>query len=387
MKYLPAAAACLPGAVLAVCGMVGAEEVSRGLGFDPTATPTLQWMPAPTDLPASVASSEAEMKPYREAIGDRGVTFDMIPIPGGMFLMGSPLDEPDRRDDEGPQHEVEVEPFWMGRCEVTWDEYNLWAGLVEGLAVDDTGDAGADGKDPQRRQAEAIADAIARPTKPFTDVTFGMGKSGCPAFGMTQLAARCYCKWLSAKTGRYYRLPTEAEWEYACRAGTTTAYSFGDAPIDDYAWYFDNGGDRCQQVGGKGPNPWGLHDMHGNVMEWVLDQYDPGYYAQLAGRTVRNPLLVPQTVYPLVARGGCWDSDPDGLRSAARTASDPKWKAEDPRNPQSIWQFTAPYAPGFRVARPLRLPTPEEARLHEPDYRAIQEYQGVLRESSSEGGH
>ncbi|NLX98061.1 MAG: formylglycine-generating enzyme family protein [Rhodopirellula sp.] len=387
MKYLPVIGACGLGVFLVVGNALCADAISQGLGFDPTATPTLRWMPAPIHLPASVARSEAEMKPYRETIGDSGVTFEMVPIAGGAFLMGSPLDEPDRRDDEGPQHNVEIEPFWIGRCEVTWDEYNLWAGLVEGLAADDTGDAGANCKDPARRQAEAIADAIARPSKPFTDVTFGMGKSGFPAFGMTQLAARCYCKWLTAKTGRYYRLPTEAEWEYACRGGTATAYSFGDAPIDDYAWYFDNADDKCRKVGEKKPNPWGLHDMHGNVMEWVLDQYDPEYYAGVAGRTVRSPFLAPQTVYPLVARGGCWDSDPDGLRSAARTASDPEWKAEDPRDPQSIWQFTAPYAPGFRVVRPLRLPTPEEASLYEPDYHAIQQYQGVLKEETTKNNH
>jgi formylglycine-generating enzyme required for sulfatase activity len=229
---------------------------------------------------------------------------------------------------------------------------------------------------------ELIVDGISRPSKPFTDVTFDMGKSGHPAFGMTQLAARCYCKWLSGKTGRYYRLPTEAEWEYACRAGTTTAYSFGDDPhqLEDYGWFFDNADDQCQRVGQKKPNPWGLHDMHGNVREWVLDAYDPGYYQRLAGQAVRTPLLVPRTVYPRVVRGGCWDSDPEELRSAARGASDPEWKSEDPRDPQSIWQFTTPVAPGFRVVRPLRRPTDEEAKLFEPDYRAIEQYHSVSTE-------
>ena len=193
-------------------GPVPSAIAGDGLGFNPTATPTLVWLPAPTNLPASVATSEPEMKPYPEVIGKSGVSFDMVPIPGGKFLMGSPDNEPGRGEDEGPQHEVVVEPFWIGRCEVTWNEFNLWAGIVEGLATDDTGDAGTGQADPDLRKMEAIADAIARPTKPFTDVTFDMGKSGYPAFGMTQLAARCYCKWLAAKTGRYYRLPTEAEW-------------------------------------------------------------------------------------------------------------------------------------------------------------------------------
>ncbi len=248
-----------PGAAETQGGPPPSAGAPKGLGFDPTATPTLEWMPAPTDLPASVAASEGEMKPYTETIGPSGVAFDMVPIPGGTFLMGSPAGESDRREDEGPQHEVSLEPFWIGRCEVTWDEYNLWAAVVEGLAADDTGDAGADQQDPARRRMEAIADAIARPSKPFADVTFDMGKSGYPAFGMTQLAARCYCKWLCAKTGRYYRLPTEAEWEYACRAGTTTAYSFGNdpGPLEDHGWFFFNANDRCQKVGQKRPNPLG----------------------------------------------------------------------------------------------------------------------------------
>ncbi len=354
----------------------------EGLGFDPTATPTLEWIPAPTHLPASVAESEEEMKTYREVLGDDGLGFEMVPIPGGTYLMGSSDDEADRSEDEGPRHEVAIEPLWIGCCEVTWDAYNLWAGVVEGLAADDTGDAGANEEDPVLRRMESIADAIPRPSKPFTDVTFAMGKSGYPAFGMTQLAARCYCKWLSAKTGRYYRLPTEAEWEYACRAGTTTAYSFGENPgqLEDYGWFFDNADDQCQKVGRKKPNPWGLFDMHGNVREWVLDGYDPDCYQQSAGETIRNPLLVPRAVYPRVVRGGCWDSDPDELRSAARTASEPEWKDEDPRDPQSIWQFTKPYAPGFRVVRPLRMPTAEAAKLYEPDHQAIRQYHSVSKE-------
>ncbi len=114
--------------------------------------------------------------------------------------------------------------------------------------------------------------------------------------------------------------------------------------------------------------------MHGNVSEWVLDQYIPDYYQQFAGKNTTRPLAVPTKLYPRVARGGCWDDDPDKLRSAARTASTKDWKMQDPQIPQSIWYNTEVFCPGFRVVRPLRVPGAEEAKLYEPDYEAIKEY-------------
>src|SRR5262249_3375032 len=156
---------------------------------------------------------------------------------------------------------------------------------------------------------------------------------------MTQLAAKTYCQWLSQKTGRFYRLPTEAEWEYACRAGTTTAYSFGDDPaqLGEYAWYFDNSEDAYHKVGTKYPNPWGVYDMHGNVAEWTLDQYIPDYYARSAGTPSKNAWPIPTKVYPLAVRGGSWDDEPGALRSAVRRGSNKDWKQQDPQLPQSIW--------------------------------------------------
>ena len=309
---------------------------------------------SPDEVVGADAKTEPEMKPYTDVIANGDVTFDLIPIPGGKYLMGSPDGEEGRNEDEGPQHEVQIPPFWMGKCEVTWNEYEIWMFSL----------------DIQRRElnkvapteSEKLADAVTRPTKPYTDMTFGMGKEGFPAICMTQLAAKTYCKWLSKKTGRYYRLPTEAEWEYACRAGTTTPYSFGDdaSKLGDYAWYFDNSEDAYHKVGTKKPNPWGLHDMHGNVAEWTLDQYIPNYYTQCAGKLSVDPWAIPTKLYPQSVRGGAWDDDPAALRSAVRRGSDKDWKQQDPQLPQSIWYFTDALFLGFRVVRPLVEPTAEE---------------------------
>ena len=312
----------------------------------------------PGDVVGAAAKSEADMKPYTDVIANGDVTFDMVPIPGGKFEMGSPDSEAGRGDDEGPLHEVEIEPFWMGKCEVTWTEYEVWMFNL----------------DIQRRalnkvaasETEKQADAVTRPTKPYTDMTFGMGKEGFPAICMTQLAAKTYCKWLSAKTGRYYRLPTEAEWEYACRAGAKTAYAFGDDParLGEYAWHFDNSEDKYHKVGLKKPNAWGLYDMHGNVAEWTLDQYVPDYYRSLSGKSAKNPWPVPTRLYPQSVRGGSWDDDPAKLRSAARRGSHKDWKQQDPQLPQSIWYFTDALFLGFRVVRPLVEPSEaEKAKL------------------------
>lgn len=292
---------------------------------------------------------------YAEPIEHTELRIDMVPIPGGTYQMGSPENEAGRGDDEGPQRTVTISPFWMSKFEVTWDLYDVWGEQI----------------DQARRQMlsikptdrDTLVDGVSKPTEPYTDMSFGMGKGDYPAICMTQHAARTFCQWLSAKTGHYYRLPTEAEWEYAARAGTTTAYSFGDDPadLDQYAWYFDNSDDTYQEVGQKKANPWGLHDMHGNVAEWVLDQYDAASYRQ--SPTATDPLHVPKTLYPRVVRGGGWDSDPEFLRSAVRVASSDDWKQQDPQFPKSIWYHTDALAVGFRVVRPLVEPSADERQI------------------------
>ena len=306
--------------------------------------------------PEAEATSEADMKPYTQAIPGTDTSFDMVPIKGGEFIMGSPESEPGRNEDEGPQHRVRIEPFWMGKHEVTWDEYDIWSFNLDIQRRRYTGE--------EPTPLDAGADVVSRPTKPYTDMTFNMGHDGFPAICMTQMAAKMYCEWLSAKTGHYYRLPTEAEWEYACRAGTTTAYWFGDDPalINDCAWHGGNCEETYQKVGQKKPNPWGLYDMHGNVAEWTLDQYYPDFYAQLArkGDVAVSPLAVGAERYPHVVRGGSWKDEPQILRSASRVFSHPDWKMQDPQIPQSVWYFTDAQHVGFRLVRPLTEPSEEE---------------------------
>ena len=363
--------------ILAGSTSLAADPAAKSQAFDPNEMEAVKWLPlgktGPNNPIADAdAKDESGMKAYTEVVEGMDVTFDMLPIPGGEFLMGSPEDEADRNDDEGPQAEVEIKPFWMGKYEVTWDEYETWATKLDMVRRKTKREA--QGKEISNW--EKLVDAIARPTAAYSDMTFGMGRDGYPAICMPQYAAKMYCKWLCANTGRYYRLPTEAEWEYACRAGTTTAYSFGDDPddLEDYAWYFDNCEDGYAKVGKKKPNPWGLYDMHGNVAEWVLDQLIPDYYARLLSGEVKGSFAIPKTLYPRVVRGGSWNDDPEQLRSAARMGSTEDWKMQDPQIPQSIWYHTDAQFVGFRVVRPLGMPTAEESLLYEPDPEIMKEY-------------
>jgi formylglycine-generating enzyme required for sulfatase activity len=283
-------------------------------------------------------SAASKPIPYKTTIPGSDVFFEMVPIPGGEFVMGTPAAERGRRPDEGPQHKVRMEPFWMGAREVSWDEYRLFMFSPGPL--------------------EAAVDAVSRPTRPYVEMSFGMGINGFPAISMTQHAANKYAQWLSAATGHFYRLPTEAEWEHACRAGSRSAYFFGDEPkqLGEYAWYAANSQDKYQLVGTKKPNPWGLYDILGNVQEWTLDQYIPDFYAKRG----LLPWAKQTTPYPQVVRGGSWAEPAENCRCGARLASDPSWKFQDPQLPKSIWYLTDAQWLGFRLVRPMTTPSPEE---------------------------
>jgi formylglycine-generating enzyme required for sulfatase activity len=308
-------------------------------------------------IQTSKEKAEAEMKSYDTEVPKTKIPYSMVAIKSGEFVMGSPENEAKRKDDEGPQQKVKVKPFWMGKCEVTWDEYLPYM-------ITDVG-RNKNGSKQKPNPADGIADVITQPTTPYTEMSFGMGTEGFPAICMTQHAANKYCQWLSAQTGHFYRLPTEQEWEYAARAGTTTAYYFGDnaAELKDYEWYYENAPNfQYSQVGKKKPNPWGLYDILGNVCEWTMDQYQPDYYKNLAklGDKASGFWVKSKTPYPHTARGGSYDDDAPALRASARRGSNPDWKQQDPQLPKSIWYLTDAKFLGFRIIRPLEIPTAEE---------------------------
>ena len=267
--------------------------------------------------------------------------FNLALMPGGNFEMGSPETQTGRGTNEG-YHKVQLDSFWMGTHEVTFDEFFLFQFLTF-----DSDTAAVQG---------FKADAIARPSPPYYDFTYGRGKAGgFPATTMTQQSALRYCRWLSDKTGDFYRLPTEAEWEYACKAGTSTTYSWGDdaTKAGEYAWFYDKSSGSYQKIGTKKPNPWGLFDMHGNVMEWCLDFYVDDYFQRLDTASV-NPLIYPAKKHSRTMKGGCFEDEVMALRSAARKKSDPKWQARDPQIPKSKWwNPESPFA-GFRLVRDTR---------------------------------
>jgi formylglycine-generating enzyme len=312
-----------------------------------------------------VKTTEGFMVPYMATIPGTEVEFEMVPIAGGKFTMGSPDSEKGRKPAEGPQFEVAIEPFWMGKFEITWAEYREFMKMTDVFK-------GFEAQKPQLRVVtkDNEADAVTSPSNLYDPTfTFRNGqKPRLPAVTMSQYAAKQYTKWLSRLTGDFYRLPTEAEWEYAARAGQKTAYFFGDDPaqLGKYAWFFDNSTETTHEVGQKQPSPWGLYDIYGNAGEWVLDQYLPEGYKKFGGRatTWKDAIVWPTKLFPRVLRGGSWDADAADCRSAARRpSSDDEWRETDPNSPKSPWWFTEPEAlgVGFRIIRPLK-PAPEADR-------------------------
>jgi len=296
-----------------------------------------------------VSAQAAKPAAYTETVktaNDAEMSFKMVPIPGGTFTMGSPDSEPNRADDEGPQHEVRVDPFYMCSTETTLELFMAY--------YQETVSAKKDFMETQEAKKDAEnasgVDAISGPTPVYGDLSMGYGPQN-PAIGMTWHNANNFCLWLSKKTGKKYRLPTEAEWEYACRAGTNNLFgSTNDAEkIRDYAWYDATADSETTEVGKKKPNAFGLHDMSGNVREWVSDFYSPTAYAEAAKKSLAVNPKGPKTGELHVARGGDYSCAVGELRCAARHLEQKWWRMGDPQIPKSIWWLPEMDIIGFRV--------------------------------------
>jgi formylglycine-generating enzyme required for sulfatase activity len=322
--------------VVIKCVAVSAVYLGISIGFDAS------------------GAEEKLPKKYTETVVDKEgnrIHFEMVPIPGGKFLMGSPDGEKGREPDEGPQHQVTVSPFYLCPTETTLE---LFLAYYQETVTPKKDLTETEEARKEAEQAKSELDAITGPTPVYGDLTMGYAKDH-PAIGMTWHNAMTFCRWLSQKTGKKYRLPTEAEWEYACRAGAAETFIYGNDSklLSDFGWYKDNAEAETHPVGKKKPNGWGLYDMAGNVREWVYDFYSPDAYKQSAGE---NPAVNPQgpkTGKVHVARGGDYRCSMEELRCAAKTFEEPWWRAGDPQFPKSIWWLPEMDIIGFRVARAI----------------------------------
>lgn len=224
----------------------------------------------------------------------------MIPVPGGIVLVAS---------SGGPVH-VTVTPFWIGKTEVTWDEYDVFAYRLDEPAEERTG-----------------ADATARPSRPYGAPDYGWGHHGFPAISIAAPAAADFAAWLSTRTGRKYRLASDAEWTRAAEAGFGVG-GITPTELDAVAWHAANAGARTHPVASRQADALGLHDMLGNAAEWVLGP---------DGR-------------PLT-RGGSWADSAHRVGPQTRARPTPAWNARDPQFPKSRWWLSDGPFVGFRLVR------------------------------------
>lgn len=286
-----------------------------------------------------------EFTSYSESIPGSNAEIELEPVEGGTFTMENPSsDNPGTTD-------VEVSPFWMGKYEITWDQFEEFMFSEEFESVHEQ-------FDPE------LADAVTMPSRTYIDPALGMDRGDNPAVNMTQYSALAFTRWLTLKTGEFYRLPTEAEWEYACRAGSSSAYHFGKdtSKLDEYAWFVENSNSQYQPVGTKNPNKWNLYDMHGNAAEWTIDQFKEDYASVIGDDTI-DPRISPTSFEERTVKGGSWNHDADDLECSSRIASDPdRWKQGDPQIPKSLWWNTHSPFVGFRIVRPLDPPSQQEIK-------------------------
>jgi sulfatase modifying factor 1 len=309
-------------------------------------------------MAVDTAASPKELpKRYTETVTTKNnekISFEMVLIPGDSFTMGSPADEAGREDHEGPQHKVRLDSFYLCPKETTIELFMAY--------YQETVTAKRDFFTAEEEKKEDV-DVITGPTPVYGDMTMGYEETH-PAIGLTWHNAMTFCKWLSKKTGKQYRLPTEAEWEYACRAGTTSAFGFGDdaKKLADYAWFEDTADSETNSVGKKKPNAWDLYDMSVNVREWVYDFYSPTAYKEASQNSpVVNP-KGPESGKLHVARGGDYSCPAAELRSAARAFEQDWWRSGDPQIPKSMWWLPEMDFIGFRVACSIDTDNPKSQK-------------------------
>ncbi len=281
-------------------------------------------------------AADSSFKPYLQKIPGTNLQIKMAPIKAGLFT-------PQRTTKENKATAlVNIQAFWMGAHEVTYDEFDAYM--------------------QDENTSQNSIDAITRPSQPYIDMTLGMGKEGgYPANSMQQYGASMYCRWLYQKTGIFFRLPTEAEWEYACSAGAETIYPFGNDAKDlaKHAWYKSNSNNSYHKVGQLEPNSWGLFDMLGNVAEWTIDETSH-FILNKTGDTTTKATTRPDDG---IVRGGTFKDEAKDVHSAARLKANPVWNRRDPQIPKSKWwNADAPFV-GFRIIRPLQQPTKERAEF------------------------
>ncbi len=299
-------------------------------------------------------AKEAKQNDTFKAYTDKmlaGIQIEMQPIKTKPFVW--------KGEEKDDTLKVTLDDFWMASTETTWAAYDAF------YATDSAhGSREKDGSVNKHVRPYIKNDLvlIARPTPQYHPVTHGMPKVGYSAVGVTHHAANKFCQWLSFQTGHFYRLPTEAEWEYACRGGSKKIYSWGDdlKSATEFAWFGQKEGSVYHKAKQKKPNAYGLYDMHGNVLELTLDAYVENRKKHFGKDKVRNPWVKATKPYPHVTKGGQWKYPLEKIVASARTPTQPRWKRTDPQNPKSIWAFSnAPFL-GFRVVRPVTIPTAKE---------------------------
>jgi formylglycine-generating enzyme required for sulfatase activity len=248
--------------------------------------------------PQTGGAKSGALQPFVLTLPGSVVKINMIPVPAGSVTIGG--------------KKVVVKPFWIAETETTWEAHDVFMGSGPPSQPYD--------------QTKFAPDAIARPSRSYIPPDLGWGHHGFPAINISFLNADMFCRWLAKATGKKYRLPTEAEWQYACRAGAPETAKPTAEQIDKVAWYADNSGGRTHPVGKKLPNAWKLYDMDGNAGEWAID---------MAGK----PVLC----------GGTWNDKLEQETPTERKYQTPAWQATDPQLPKSRWWLADGNFVGFRI--------------------------------------